>query len=507
MTRPVKLIGLIKKILKKVSVSILALFITLSAYCQVDKSHGLYKTIKENDSLLFDVGFNTCNIKILQKLISQEFTFYHDQEGITESKEDFISSVQNVLCKLPYKAIRVVDNCTFTIYPLNSNDNLYGAIQNGEHFFYALEDSNHKFLTSVAKFTHVWQLENEKWKLKSVLSYDHKDIERKNTENGLFIDSKMTNKWLSEKKVPAVAIGFIENGQIVQTSVFGEIEQGKNAPLNTIWNVASLTKPITALIALKLVDKGLWDLDESISSHYHEDGLKDDPRYQKLTSRIILSHQTGLPNWRGNTAKLKFEFDPGEKYQYSGEGYDLLRKALESKFDKSIQELAEELIFQPLGMTSTSFIWEEKMETKTFAQWHDSEGGQYKLDKFYKANGADNLLTTIEDYSKFVLYVLQGAELSSELQKEMVAEQVRVNAYKHFGLGWWIDENINENGDYALVHGGDDIGVHCIAFILPRTNKGLVIFTNSDNGTGTFEHIVNHFLEKDAKGVVTAEMN
>lgn len=89
----------------------------------------------------------------------------------------------------------------------------------------------------------------------------------------------------------------------------------------------------------------------------------------------------------------------------------------------------------------------------------------------------------------------------------MVAEKVRVNAYKHFGLGSRIDENINENGGYPLVYGEDDTGVHSIAFILPRINKGLVIFTNSDNGTGTFEQTVNHFLEKDARDIVTAEMN
>lgn len=495
--------------MKQKTIFIILLLFAFSATCQVEINGDLFSSIKASDSLLFDIGFNTCNSDVLEKLISEKFTFYHDQSGVSESKKEFIESVQSGLCQLPYKALRELDDNTLSIYPLKKNDTIYGAIQSGEHRFYAVESNNQKYLTSIAKFTHVWIIENENWRLQSVLSYDHKDIVKKNRENGLFIDNLITNEWLEQKSIPSVAIGFIENEQIVQTSVFGKSEKGKNAPLNTIWNVASLTKPITALVALKFVDKGLLNLEEPVFKYFVEEDIKDDPRYKKLTLRIILSHQTGLPNWRGENkeGKLKFEFEPGEKYQYSGEGYDILRKTLESKFDKSIQQLAEELIFAPLKMTSTSFVWTEEIDKKPIAKWYNPNGELYELDKFYKANGADNLLTTIEDYSKFVLYILQGAELSDELQKELVADQLRVSSLKHFGLGWWIDENINENNDYALVHGGDDIGVHCIAFVLPNSKKGLVIFTNCDNGTDAYMEIVNHYLEKDAKGIFNAEMN
>lgn len=386
---------------------------------------------------------------------------------------------------------------------------MYGAIQNGEHSFSSLEADNQKYLTSVAKFTHVWVLRNGEWQLRSVLSYDHQEVEKKDSEDGLFIDSQVTKNWLAQKNVPSVAIGYIEDGQVIQTSVFGELEEGKAAPLNTIWNVASLTKPIIALITLKLVDKGLWELDAPISKYFIDPDLADDPRTALLNSTNILSHQTGLPNWRGDKpdGKLKFEFAPREQYQYSGEAYEMLRKALEAKFKKGIEELAQELIFAPLSMTNTSFVWKETFDKKPHAKWYKADGKLYDYHKFYEANGADNLLTTIEDYSRFVLYVLQGAGLSSGLQKEMIADQVRVSDFKHFGLGWWVDEQINETEDFALVHGGDDIGVHCIAFILPNTQKGLIIFTNSDNGTDTYMDIVNHYLEKDAKGIFNAEMN
>ena len=209
-----------------------------------------------------------------------------------------------------------------------------------------------------------------------------------------------------------------------------------------------------------------------------------------------------LINLLDNSNKLSLK----EKNNLSKLNEKIIKK-LEAKFNKSLEQLAQELVFTPLHMNNTSFVWNKEMDNSPFACWYTSDGILYETEKFYEANAADNLLTTIEDYSKFMLYVLQGASLSDSLQQEMIADQVRVSSFKHFGLGWWIDENINEYGDFALVHGGDDIGVHCIAFILPHSKKGLVIFTNSDNGTDAFMEIINHYLEKDAEGIFNAETN
>ena len=112
----------------------------------------------------------------------------------------------------------------------------------------------------------------------------------------------------------------------------------------------------------------------------------------------------------------------------------------------------------------------------------------------------------MEDYSRFLLHVLQGAGLSEKLYHEMAASQVRINGYKHFGLGWWVDENITGNNDFAMVHGGDDIGVHTIVFIVPKTKRALLIFTNSDNGTEAFSEILVKFLGEEGQGILNVEM-
>jgi CubicO group peptidase (beta-lactamase class C family) len=484
------------------------LFLSTTVLGQAEKSSELYKIIKEKDSLLFNLGFNSCDIKQFENLVSETFEFYHDQAGITNSKAAFISGIQFGLCKLPYKPKRVLAENKMEVYPLERKGVLYGAIQTGIHDFYAVEDNKAEYLTSIAKFTQVWILENGEFKLSKGFSYDHQDFEKPFNAALLFTDKNETERWLKQKHIPALGIGFIKEGKIEQISVFGTLEKNKSAPINSIWNVASMTKPITALVALKLINAGKWDLDEPIYKYYIDPDIAKDPRVKLLTTRIILSHQTGFPNWRGNNTdgKLSFEFEPGTKYQYSGEGYEYLRKSLEKKFNKSLQQLARELIFKPLNMKDTQFIWDEKMDSTRFAKWHTKKGELYETQKYTTANAADNLLTTVADYSKFLVHILNGAGLSDQLYTEMVDKQVKINDYKHWGLGWWVDENINDTKDFALVHGGDDIGVHTIAFIVPKTKQALLIFTNCDNGTDAFADILVKFLGKEGEGILNIEM-
>jgi CubicO group peptidase (beta-lactamase class C family) len=494
--------------MNKLRILLWLLLLSISTFGQVDKASNLYKIIQEKDSLLFTIGFNTCDITQFENLVSEYFEFYHDQAGITSSKSAFIESIRNGLCKLTYKPVRELAENTMEVYSLEKNGVLYGAIQTGKHNFYAIENGKPEYLTSVAKFTHVWILENGNWKLSKGLSYDHKDFEKPFDEKLLFIDKSETERWLKQKHIPAIGIGYINDGKIVKISVFGELEKEMPAPVNTIWNVASLTKPITAMVTLKLVDAGKWSLDEPIYKYYIDPDVVDDPRVEKLTTRFILSHQSGFANWRGNNAdgKLVFEFEPGTRYQYSGEGYEYLRKALEKKFHKSLEELAKELIFNPLKMSDTRFVWDKTMDSTRFAKWHNENGELYETEKNLTINAADNLLTTVQDYCKFMVFVINGAGLSEKLYGEMVSEQVRINEFKHWGLGWWIDENININQEFALVHGGDDIGVHTIAFIIPKTKQGLLIFTNGDNGTEAFAAVLVKFLDKNGEGILNIEM-
>jgi CubicO group peptidase (beta-lactamase class C family) len=190
--------------------------------------------------------------------------------------------------------------------------------------------------------------------------------------------------------------------------------------------------------------------------------------------------------------KLSFQFDPGTKYQYSGEGLEYLRKALENKFKKSLQQLADELIFQPLKMNDTRYVWSDDIDTKRLALNYDKNGETYETVKSKTPNAADDLLTTIEDYGTFLVSVMHSEGLTKEVFKEMTSHQVESTKGKHFGLGFEIYDF--GGGEYALSHGGSDKGVQTIVFILPKTQQGLLIFTNSDTGVSVYEKLLEHCL-------------
>jgi len=148
---------------------------SFSLVAQTLSTEELTKILLQKDSLIFDRAFNNCETEVLEDLISQDATFYHDQAGITEGKDNFIESIKHGICggNMPYKPSRVLDKASHQVFPMYDNGTLYAAIQTGKHRFYAKEVGKEKYFTSVADFTHLWQLEEGVWRLKNVLSYNH----------------------------------------------------------------------------------------------------------------------------------------------------------------------------------------------------------------------------------------------------------------------------------------------------------------------------------------------
>ncbi|WP_321345186.1 serine hydrolase [uncultured Draconibacterium sp.] len=467
---------------------VLTVFSVLQLDAQVDKNSDLFNTLKNQDSIFFERGFNQCDLEYLDKHITYDLKFYHDQSGF-QDKNAFFENTQKYICSdSEKKPIRKVDANSLEVFPLYNNGKLYGAIQKGIHHFYLRENGKDDIWTSTAKFTHVWVLENEIWKLSEVLSFDHHDPDVENPKNDI-------EELLKDTNVPALGIGVIDNGKLTKVKVYGTLDQQKTAPYNTIFKVASLTKPIVALTTLKLIDKGLLELDEPLYRYWIDPDIKNDKRYKKLTPKLILTHQTGFPNWRYMTEsnKLAFQFDPGTKYQYSGEGFEYLRKAIENKLGKSIEELAKELLFTPLEMTDTRFWWDSEIDETRYAQNFNEKGENIATEKYYEANAAANLLTTVEDYGKFLDHIINGAGLSENLYQQMIQHQVTLTENDFFGLGWEILTGFS-NDEFALLHTGKDPGVSTLAIWFPKSKNGYLIFLNGDNVDKIYEELLTKQL-------------
>ncbi|MBU2280803.1 MAG: beta-lactamase family protein [Gammaproteobacteria bacterium] len=379
-------------------------------------------------------------------------------------------------------------------------------------------------LTGSARFTSVWLKQGQDWLLSDVLSYDHQPAEAEpqaalpaipltstsstpTTPSSAVpvtpaapqaasqatsqVPALVIETLLKQQHVPALGLGIVKNGVLDSVQVYGELSPGQAAPQNTLFKVASLTKPIVTLLTLRLVAEGKLTLDEPLAVNWVDPDLQADPRHLLLTPRLVLTHQTGFANWRylEQDKKLRFQFQPGSKHQYSGEGFEYLRRALEHKFGQPLEALAQQYVFAPAGMTDTHFWWTPEVDESRYARNHDVNGELLPLEKYYKANAAANLITTVSDYSKFLVFVLAQQQAMPQLYSAMVQPQISLQPHHAFGLGFEIFSDFSE-GESALLHTGRDPGVSTAAVFFPESRNGYVIFMNGDNSMPVLEQLL-----------------
>ena len=141
---------------------------------QVEISSELYKTFQQKDSLLFEAGFNNCDLTTLELQLTEDLEFYHDKGGV-QDKAQFLKAMKENICSSPErKPIRKLTPGTMKVFPLYDQGNLYGAIVEGKHEFYIKEPNKELFKTGSALFSGLWILKNEDWKIKRIYSYHHK---------------------------------------------------------------------------------------------------------------------------------------------------------------------------------------------------------------------------------------------------------------------------------------------------------------------------------------------
>jgi hypothetical protein len=145
------------------------------ALAQVDKNSELFKTLKTKDSILFKIGFNKCEVEKSAALMFEDLEFYHDKGGIINSKEEFVKTMKDGLCRAdnPNKIYRFLVEENLEVFPMYNKGELYGALQNGKHFFSPDESMTYDKTDNYALFSHLWIIEDNVWKLKRVISYNH----------------------------------------------------------------------------------------------------------------------------------------------------------------------------------------------------------------------------------------------------------------------------------------------------------------------------------------------
>ncbi len=308
---------------------------------------------------------------------------------------------------------------------------------------------------------------------------------------------------MKEHHVPGVSIAIIQEGRVRWAQGFGvrDARRGDPVTTETIFEACSMSKPVLALSALQLIQQGRLDLDTPLTRYLGHDYLRDEPGQHLVTARMVLTHRTGLPNWRAGDDEmggpLPMLLAPGSEYTYSGEAMLFLQRAVEAIAGMSLDRFANQGLFEPLGLKHTSYVWTPAIE-QDLASGHREDGGFKDRTHYRKANGAYSLYTTPTDYAALMLSLMRPESLgthafspgSVELMLQRAARVDDGDAFARPGLaravatyralGWSID--VGAEGDIVQHSGSNSSGFRTFGQFNRAKGSGLVIFTNGDVG-------------------------
>jgi CubicO group peptidase (beta-lactamase class C family) len=332
--------------------------------------------------------------------------------------------------------------------------------------------------------------------------------------------------------VPGLALAVV-NGRSVWGRGFGQAIQDPARAVSeeTIFEAVSLGKPIFAYAVLRLADAGLIDLDRPLYDYLPIPDANNS-RMRRVTARHVLSHTTGLPNWRTQPGPLEPATDPGKEFSYSGEGFFYLQRVIEAVVDKPFARLMREQVLDPLEMKQTSYVWLPEFESrmaagydghekrqdvqsaigrrthaiaqewgKPLSEWRYEDSARAVplvnpnwpvVPNYMDPNAAGTLLTTATDFAKYLIRLVarppdRGLDLLEATRRAMATPQVRINRALYWGLGWGIQRD--EQGE-MLWHWGANNSFRNFVIADPANGRAIVVLTNSENGIRVCERVI-----------------
>lgn len=316
---------------------------------------------------------------------------------------------------------------------------------------------------------------------------------------------KEAKKEISNAQVGSVVMALIEKGTVQNEHLFS-LDNTVNR--NTAFQVASLSKWITAWGVMSLVEEGKLNLDTSVEEYLTKWKLpKSNFNNKEVTVRLLLSHTAGLTDRLGyegfppgtpvqtlkasltrasdaslnSNGEVKVGIQPGTKWVYSGGGYTLLQLLIEEVSGKSFQEYMEETIFQPLGMKNSTFLWDDSKNTN-LAKFYN-ENGMEMPHRRYTSLAATSLYTSLQDMELFVQAHFEGSNKKPKGRGVITDKTLNQIKEPHahqmgaaiWGLGTMLFASNNEN-DYIIGHDGkNEPAINTAVRLNPSTGDGIII--------------------------------
>ncbi|RIA09202.1 CubicO group peptidase (beta-lactamase class C family) [Flavobacteriaceae bacterium MAR_2010_72] len=316
---------------------------------------------------------------------------------------------------------------------------------------------------------------------------------------------------MKQDNIPGMSIAFVDNGEIAWTKHYGFANLEDSIPVSseTVFTGASLSKPITAIAALTLVERGLLNLDEDVNLKLKGWKVPESEltANQKVTLRRLISHNAGIKNdlWSSYLPEQTVPTlnqmlageapsidpatsvitEPGSKTQYSNPGYSIIQKLLMDVQNQEFDQIIDQLVFDPVGMENSSFkqpIPHHLLQHKAIGYTNELEPYPYRLFPYQAAGG---VWTTPKDLSKFMIALLNDHNKGTNI---LISKETTETIFKKY-IDRYVFSFWNWGEDVVFMHYGSNQGFNCIMYGSVNKNQGIVVMTNSDNSFGFFDYI------------------
>jgi len=289
-------------------------------------------------------------------------------------------------------------------------------------------------------------------------------------------------------EIPGVSVALIKDGKMVYHKVFGvkNTLTGDKVDKGTLFEAASITKPVFAFAVQRLAERGIIDLDKPLYEYLPYPDIAYDERYKLITAKHVLTHRTGFPNWRSMNpdGKLNLKFTPGTGYGYSGEGFEYLKKVVERITGKNVEQVLQQEVIELMGLHHTFFSRNDSLAKVVSA-------GHYQMlptggDLPESPGMAYSMHTEAGIFTRFMLYLLEQKGLTGESYARMFSKHSEYNfepgderpqTPTYMGMSLEIRETPFGK---SFGHGGNNGDFKCVFEVYKDLKMGYVIFTNSD---------------------------
>jgi CubicO group peptidase (beta-lactamase class C family) len=289
-------------------------------------------------------------------------------------------------------------------------------------------------------------------------------------------------------KIPGVSLALIKDGRLIYHKTYGVRNTMTGDPIddNTLFEAASITKPVFAFAVQRLAERGIIDLDKPLYLYLPYKDIEYDERYKLITAKYVLTHRTGFPNWRWMNAdgKLNLLFTPGTKYNYSGEGFEYLKMVVEKITGKKVEQVLQEEVIKQIELYHTFFSRNDSLKRVAANGHFDMLPTYDELPEF--PGMAYSMHTEAKIFTRFMLYLLEQRGLNAQTYQTMFQKQSDYNydpedekpkIPTYMGMSLEIRETPFGK---SFGHGGNNGDFKCLFEAYKDIKMGYVIFTNSN---------------------------